>query len=151
MQLAMSKLAVVTLLALVSITTRAHADGSTTAACDQDPRCYARELAHTLTTSPDAAPAATVELPHLIEFEPGRVRVYSKSREKLMAIVEKWKLRSSRAQITVRGYAAGSAELGQRRADKIRGYLIRYGVPAELVVAVGQAGGATVDLSIALR
>jgi outer membrane protein OmpA-like peptidoglycan-associated protein len=131
--------------ALVCSTSLAHAGGPTTSTCDRDPRCYARELALTLTASDSA-----LSVQHVVEFEPGRVRVYSKSREKLQAIAEHWKQRTDWSVITVHGYAAGSAGLGQRRAEKIRGYLIRYGVPPELVVATGESGGATVDLSIEL-
>lgn len=141
----MAKMAVLTVLALASIHAAARAD-TAAKACDQDPRCYARELALTL-TAPSEYIGRSIELPRVVDFAPGRVRVYSKSREKLQAIVEQWK-RANWWLITVHGHAAADAELARRRADKIRGYLIRDGVPPEMVVADGQAGGATVDLSI---
>ena len=145
---AMVKMAVLTMLALAAFHAGARADGATATAtaCDQDPRCYGRELAVTLTAHSEFR-GREIELSHVVTFEPGRVRVYSKAREKIQAIVEQWK-RSNWSLITVHGYAAGSAELGQRRAEKIRGYLVRYGVPPELVQTVGQTGNATVDLSI---
>lgn len=143
----MTKPSIVTLLVLLLVGSAARANGTQANACEQDPRCLARELAETLTSSaPRAEPA--VELRHVIAFEPGRVRVYSQSREKLQALVAKWRHHLEWSVITVRGYAMGSVELAQRRADKIRGYLIRYGVPPELVVARADEGGATVDLSI---
>lgn len=142
----MAKMAVLTLLALASLDAAARADGPTAAACDRDPRCVGRELAVTLTAHSEFR-GREIELPQVVKFEPGRVRVYSQSREKIQAIVEQWK-RSNWSLITVHGYAARSAELGQRRADKIRGYLIRYGVPAAMVQTDGETGAADVDLTI---
>ena len=106
----------------------------------------ARELAHTLTST-----EPSVVMRHVVDFAPGRVRVYSKGREKIQAIVESWRTHGW-SVITVHGYADAVA-LGQRRADKIRGYLVRYGVPPELVVAIGHASApgdavATAELSI---
>lgn len=142
----MAKLCVLTILALLGTASLARADGAATTTCDQDPRCYGRELAIALTNQ-----ESSVVLRRVVEFEPGRVRVYSKSREKIQAIVRKWQQRTDWSVITVQGYAGTSLELGQRRADKIRGYLIRYGVPPERVVALGHIGGATVELSIELK
>ena len=134
-----------------------HAGATVTEGCDRNPTCYARSLALELTSSQQA-----IRLPRVVDFAPGRVRVYSRSREKLQAIAERWKEHSDWSVITVDGYARASSRsvamnvaLGQRRAEKIRGYLIRYGVPADLVVAVGHgadagAAAATVDLSIEL-
>ena len=139
----MARLVVVTMLTLLCSGSPARADDSAT--CDQDPRCYGRELAHALTNT-----QSVVVLPRVVEFEPGALRVYSRSREKIQAVAQRWQRRPDWSVITVHGYAGDSADLGQRRADKIRGYLIRYGVPPELVVAVGHTGGATVDLSIDL-
>ena len=122
--------------------------GPSADACEQDPRCYARDLAHVLTSTEHA-----IVMHHVVDFQPGRVRVYSSGREKIQAIVARWHEHGDWSVITVDGY--GSAlDLGRRRAEKVRGYLIRYGVPGELVVAVGHAasGGtaATTDLSIEL-
>ena len=143
----MAKLCVLTIVALVGSASLARAGGAaTTTTCDQDPRCYGRELAVALTSQESA-----IVLRRVVDFEPGRVRVYSKSREKIQAIVRRWQQRTDWSVITVQGYAGTSAELGQRRADKIRGYLIRYGVPPERVVAVGHTGAATVELSIELK
>ena len=141
----MTTLSAATMAALLFATSIASANGPTQTTCDQNPRCYARDLALTLTRSEYA-----VTLSRVIDFEPGRLRVYSKSREKLQALAQSWKQRSDWSVITIHGYAAGSADLAQRRADKIRGYLIRYGVPPDLIVAIGQTGGATVDVSIEL-
>lgn len=152
----MSKLFALTIAALLWSGPLAHAGNGTrpaSATCDQDPKCYARELARTLTQDQQSIVMARV-----VDFEPGRVRVYSKSREKIQAIAETWKWRTSWSVITVHGYGASAqandVTLGQRRAEKIRDYFIRYGVPAEDVVAVGHADepgtAATVGLSIDL-
>jgi outer membrane protein OmpA-like peptidoglycan-associated protein len=156
----MVKLSALTLCALLSFCVLADAGNATAPAnisCDQDPRCYARDLALTLTSAQES-----LVLQRVVDFNPGSVRVYSKSRERIQAIADQWKQRSDWAVITVNGYSGASARsrtdtiaLGQRRADKIRGYFIRYGVPAEYVVAIGHdaapgSAAAAVDLSIAL-
>jgi outer membrane protein OmpA-like peptidoglycan-associated protein len=146
----------VLMLAVMCSGSLAHAGNGTrlaTTPCEQDPKFYARDLALTLTREPP-----TVVMQRVVEFEPGRVRVYSKSREKIQAIAETWKWRANWSVITVDGYGASAqgddVDLGQRRAEKIRAYFIRYGVPAEDVVAVGHADepgtAATVGLSIDL-
>jgi len=154
MRSAMSKLVALTVAALMSSGPLAHAGNGTrpaATACDQDPKCYARELARTLTQD-----QRTIVMVRVVDFEPGRVRVYSNSREKIQAIAETWKKRTDWSVITVNGYGMEAADgaLGQRRAEKIRSYFIRYGVPAEDVVAVGHAyepgTAATVGLSIDL-
>jgi outer membrane protein OmpA-like peptidoglycan-associated protein len=118
--------------------------GPSSDACEHDPRCYGRDLAHALTSTEHA-----IVMDHVVDFAAGRVRVYSSSREKLQTIAERWHQHADWSVITVHGY--GAHELGQRRAEKLRGYLIRYGVPRELVVAVGHAAAiATADLSIEL-
>ena len=119
--------------------------GPSTDACEHDPRCYGRDLANTLTSREHA-----IVMRHVVDFAPGRVRVYSSSRAKIQAIVARWQEHGDWSVITVHGY--GSAlDLGRRRAEKIRGYLIRYGIPGDLVVAVGHAAAAaTTDLSIEL-
>ena len=153
----MSNLFAMTMMALVCSVPLARAGNGTrplATACDQDPTCYARDLALALTGTPQA-----VVMKRVIDFQPGRLRVYSQSREKIQRIAETWKKRSDWSVITVYGYGgaskgvhSGPGTLGQKRADKIRGYFIRYGVPAEDVVAVGHADepgrAATVGLSI---
>lgn len=129
------------------------ASAESSPACGSDERCVARELAETLTSSRHA-----LLLPRLIEFEPGRVRVYSVGRERIQALVEQWRKHRDWKVITVEGHAPGTARsaasgsLAQRRAERIRDYLVRYGVPKEFIVAqAAEEGGATVgsvDLSV---
>lgn len=116
--------------------------------CANDPRCLARKLAETLTATEPAGEQRSFDVHHFIDFAPGRVRVYSKSRAKVAALADEWKRHEDWSVITVHGFARGES-LAQRRADKIRGYLIRYGVPADFVVAVAHdSSSSTTDLSI---
>jgi outer membrane protein OmpA-like peptidoglycan-associated protein len=123
--------------------------------CADSTEC-ARVLAKTLTSQ-----TAKLQLRKVVTFEAGRVRVYSTSREKIQAIAESWKRNSDWKTIEVEGYSdahgrsdAENIALGQERADKVRAYLIRYGVAPAYVVAVGrshatgEAGAMHVDLAI---
>jgi hypothetical protein len=104
--------------------------------CENPGTCAAVEFADALASQP---PESQVErLGSVVAFEPGRVRVYSKDRENLMALAASWREHIGWATITVEGHAgvSSTAALAQRRADKIRDYLIRYGVAAEYVVAI---------------
>ena len=129
--------------------------------CEHEPTCVAEEFADALATQP-ADPHA-LRFDSLITFEPGRARVYSSGREKIEALARSWRAHAQWAMITVEGYAGpgGKVVLAEQRADRIRGYLVRYGVPAEYVVAIasdnirgGTAAkrpvGGRVDLAIAL-
>jgi hypothetical protein len=104
--------------------------------CEDPNMCAAMEFADALASQPAASQVE--RLGPAIAFEPGRVRVYSKDREKLMALAASWREHIGWATITVEGHAGASSTtaLAQRRADKIRDYLIRYGVAAEYVVAI---------------
>jgi len=116
-------------------------------ACDSG-TCAAMEFADALSSQPARSQA---RLGSRIAFEPGRVRVYSKDRERLMTLAASWQRNHEWATITVEGYAGASSDgLAQRRAEKISEYLVRYGVDAEYVVAVAHepAAGGHVDLTI---
>ncbi|HSR98753.1 MAG TPA: OmpA family protein [Kofleriaceae bacterium] len=104
-------------------------------ACEDPGTCAAMEFADALSSQPAKS---QVRLDSRIAFEPGRVRVYSRDREKLRTLAASWRRNHAWATITVEGYADASDDggLAQRRADKIFGYLVRYGVDAEYVIAV---------------
>jgi hypothetical protein len=104
--------------------------------CESPQLCAAMEFANALASQP--AGSQVQPFGSIFAFEPGRVRVYSKDREKLMALAAYWREHIEWATITVEGDTGPSSDvaLAQRRADKIGDYLIRYGVPAEYVVAV---------------
>jgi len=104
--------------------------------CEQDPTCVAAKFADALSAQPSAGDA--LRLGSLITFQPGSARVYSRDREKLMALAASWQEHVRWTMITVEGYADAprNASLAQQRADKIRSYLVRYGVDAEYVTAI---------------
>jgi len=104
-------------------------------ACEDPHTCAAVEFADALSSQPERPPARAGLL---IAFEPGRARVYSKDRERLMALAAAWRRSDDWATITVEGHAGAtrSAALAQQRADIISAYLVRYGVAAEYVVAI---------------
>lgn len=145
--------AVLIALALSSLVATAHAERVATVEreprCAADARCVARELAATLT-----APMDAVVLPRLIQFEPGRVRVYSAGRERIQALADQWKKHRSWKVITVEGHAprarrvTARGSLALRRAERIRGYLLRYGVPKEFVVARAADESGTTERSV---
>lgn len=142
------------LFALLAFTPAARAEHAARPAtdavdCARDPHCVARSLAIALADEQDH-----LTLERVVTFDPGRIRVYSAGRETIQSIAQSWKDNARWVVITVNGYAE-NLELSQRRAEKIRGYLIRYGVPAAFVVATGHGAGTDdgaphVDLSIAL-
>jgi outer membrane protein OmpA-like peptidoglycan-associated protein len=101
-----------------------------------------------------------VRLDALITFTPGSARVYSENREKLQVLAAAWRKQPRWALITVEGYAGrgSSAALALQRADKVRAYLVRYGVAADYVAAItgiqladdasADAGTGRVDLTV---
>jgi len=104
--------------------------------CEHAPTCVAAKFADALTSKATGGEALRVE--SLITFKPGTTRVYSRDREKLMALAASWQEHVRWTTITIEGYAdaPNHPTLGLQRADKIRGYLIRYGVAADYVVAI---------------
>ena len=134
----MSKLP--TLIAAVLLPVLAHADPTPSAdetkTCADERICVAEMFADAMSLTA-AVPA--VHLDGFITFEQGSTRVYSQSREKLQALAASWRKHARWSMITVGAHAGGSHNLAlaQQRADKIRGYLLRYGVAAEYVVAIG--------------
>jgi outer membrane protein OmpA-like peptidoglycan-associated protein len=104
-------------------------------------------------------PECGVRVETQIEFAPGSARVYSADRERLAELAGWWRAHGSSAVIAVQGFSGArlraedaNLELSQRRADRVRRYLVRYGVDASHVVAVGlgsQGGGRNVGLALA--
>jgi outer membrane protein OmpA-like peptidoglycan-associated protein len=105
--------------------------------CDRVPTCMAEKLADALSGEPSEH---AVQLDSLITFGGGTARVYSSGREKLEALARSWREHPRWSMITVWGYAdaRNNDALAQQRADKVRGYLIRYGVASGYVIAIGQ-------------
>ena len=105
--------------------------------CGSDVSCIA-----TLTNMVSAQ--EQIKIGKLVVFDPGRVRVRSHAREDIMAIARAWRANAARTTIIIEGHAFEANEedsiaLGQKRADKVRDYLIRYGVDARHVTAIGHS------------
>jgi outer membrane protein OmpA-like peptidoglycan-associated protein len=76
----------------------------------------------------------------LVEFEAASARVYSATRERIQRIAKTWRSTGATAMITVHGYSDSlDHELAEQRANRIRGYLVRYGVDADRIVTVGHS------------
>ncbi len=126
-------------------------------ACARDLACMARMYADVLTTG--SCQAQELRLDNLVTFEPGSARVYSPDRERIAELARQWREHGASREIVVEGFsdARGRAEadnvaLSERRAARVRGYLVRYGVDPAYVrtVARGSEGnGRRVGLSIA--
>ena len=134
----MPKLFLLSLLGIVTpIAARADPARAEPAGADGDPHTRAAvQFADALSSQPVDP---TERLGLRIVFEPGRARVYSRDREKLMGLAASWRRNNGWATVNVVGYASGShgVALAQLRARIISDYLIRYGVAAEYVVAIG--------------
>jgi outer membrane protein OmpA-like peptidoglycan-associated protein len=141
----MRKLQLLSIIAAIAIPIASRAQPAPEAAaeteieidCEHQPTCVAEQFADALASQP-ADPQA-LRLDSVITFEPGRARVYSSGREKIAALARSWRAHPRWTTITVEGYseAGGKVALGGQRASRVRGYLIRYGVPPEYVVAIG--------------
>jgi outer membrane protein OmpA-like peptidoglycan-associated protein len=97
-----------------------------------------------------ASRAASIGHPHrvkIVSFEPGVLRAGSGTGKQVDELVRSWKSNLKWHAITVDGYVtnAGSdaepAKAGQRAADEVRAYLVRRGIPPDLVTAIGHAAG----------
>lgn len=116
----------------------------------------ARVLADVMSNPECAAPASPLVTD--IEFAPGSARVYSTDRERLAAFARWWRAHGASTTIAVEGTSGARARseaanlaLSQRRADRVRRYLVRYGVDADRVLAVGEGShgpGRRVALSV---
>lgn len=79
-----------------------------------------------------------------VEFEHCKVRVRSAGRARLTAIASWWKANPTPVVIRIEGHGyaiheEASIELGQRRADRVRDYLVAQGVDPKYVVAIGHS------------
>jgi len=160
----MSKLQLPVIASLLLLPIVARAEPTPTVAreitldCEHQLTCVAAKFADALSAGATGTQALRLEA--LVTFKPGTARVYSKDREKLMALAASWQEHVRWTTITIEGYAdtAANPALALQRADKIRGYLIRYGVAGDYVVAIDhpqvradapdRRAGGRVDLTI---
>ena len=88
----------------------------------------------------------------LIEFAPASARVYSADRELLARMAKTWLQSGQQTMITVHGYSESlDLKLAERRAEIIRGYLIKSGVSPSRVTTIGHTldrDGRRIDLAI---
>jgi outer membrane protein OmpA-like peptidoglycan-associated protein len=107
-------------------------------------------------TAGTAVPARMVRAGHphratLATFDPNQLRAGSAVGKHVDEVARTWKTNLKWDAITVDGYAA-NVKLGQRNADEVRAYLVRHGVPADYVIAVGHGdtqASAKIDVSVA--
>ena len=90
-------------------------------------------------------------------FDFGRLYVHTDERQELRRIANLWRQRPSWWTITVEGHGfvegdeEASIELGERRAQRVRDLLVKYGVDPRFVTAVGHSRaepGRYVDVSV---
>jgi outer membrane protein OmpA-like peptidoglycan-associated protein len=112
-----------------------------------------------LTLLPLTAAAEPQRMTKVVEFESGKARIYSKQREGLKEIAKQCRAHPE-MKVLVEGHAAAyneedSIELGQFRADVVRGLLIRYGVNPANITALDNSRfgepGRYVDLVLEVR
>jgi outer membrane protein OmpA-like peptidoglycan-associated protein len=90
-----------------------------------------------------AGRAATVGHPHRVKIASFEARAGSTTGRQLDELARSWKTNVKWHELTVNGYAAADGadteKAGQRSADEVRAYLVRRGIPADLVRAIGHA------------
>ena len=94
--------------------------------------------------APVSASADSQRLNKVAVFDFCAVHIHAAGREKLAAFAKEWK--QHKVHITVEGNALAvdeesSIELGQRRADRVRDYLVHEGIDAAYVTAIGNSRG----------
>ena len=102
-------------------------------------------------------PSTKAKIAKVAGFEYGEIYVHTKERAELMKLAKEWKTSPSWTTITVEGhgYVSNNEEesirLGEMRAERVRHLLVKYGVDAKHVVAVGHSRsepGRWVDVTI---
>ena len=106
-----------------------------------------------------AAPTAQrkLDVGKIKSFDFGRLYVHTDEREELFRIAQLWRQRPAWWTITVEGhgYVPGneeaSIELGEKRAERVRSLLVKYGVDSRFVVTIGHSRaepGRYVDITV---
>jgi outer membrane protein OmpA-like peptidoglycan-associated protein len=112
-----------------------------------------------LTLLPLTAAAEPHRMTKVVEFESGKARIYSKQREGLKEIAKQCRA-NPEMKVLVEGHAAAyneedAIELGQFRADVVRGLLVKYGVNPANITALDNSRfgepGRYVDLVLEVR
>lgn len=114
----------------------------------------AETSAELATTFADAmsAESSDIVFHKLVEFAPASSRIRSADRAVIQRMAKTWVQSGQHTVIAVHGYS-DSLDLGlaERRAERVRGYLIKAGVSPSRVIAVGHTldkDGRRIDLAI---
>lgn len=90
-------------------------------------------------------------------FDFGELHVHSSERQELFRIAQLWRQRPAWWTITVEGHGyvatdeEASISLGQKRAERVRDLLVKFGVDARFIKTVGHSRsvpGRYVDVSV---
>ena len=93
---------------------------------------------------PLTATADTSKIAKAAKFEYGQIRLRSEARKELAAFAKSWREHPTQVRIEGHGYTNDeevSIELGQRRADRVRDFLVKHGVDAGAITAIGHSRG----------
>jgi outer membrane protein OmpA-like peptidoglycan-associated protein len=102
-----------------------------------------------------ASASADTKVAKIAEFDYGKSYLHAKARKALTTFAKSWQQHRVRVTIEGHGYTEDeewSIELGQRRADRVRDFLVQHGVDASYLSAVGHSratSGRYVDLVVA--
>jgi outer membrane protein OmpA-like peptidoglycan-associated protein len=98
-----------------------------------------------------------LQVAKVTSFDFGNVYVHTDEREELQRVANLWRQRRQWWTITVEGHGfvanneEASIELGEKRAERVRDLLVKYGVDPRFVIAVGnsrQEPGRYVDVTV---
>lgn len=98
-------------------------------------------------SAPAPQPAPALMTATVAGFEYGETYVHTKQRHELRKLAKQLKQMPGWSHITIEGHGyveaneEESIELGQRRADRVKKLLVKYGVDPKYVVAVGHSRG----------
>jgi outer membrane protein OmpA-like peptidoglycan-associated protein len=103
------------------------------------------------------APQRKLDVAKVKSFDFGKLYVHTDERQEIFRIAQLWRQRAAWWTITVEGhgYVAGDEEasiaLGEKRAQRVRDLLVKYGVDSRFIVTVGHSRaqpGRYVDVSV---
>jgi outer membrane protein OmpA-like peptidoglycan-associated protein len=102
-------------------------------------------------------PQHKLEVAKVKSFDFGKLYVHTDERQELFRVANLWRQRRAWWTITVEGhgYVAGDEEasitLGEKRAERVRDLLVKYGVDPRFVTTIGnsrETPGRYVDITV---
>ena len=112
-------------------------------------------IAENFTAEPTAQ--RKLDVAKVKSFDFGKLYVHTEERQEIFRIAQLWRQRAAWWTITVEGhgYVAGneeaSIELGEKRAQRVRDLLVKFGVDARFIVTIGHSRaepGRYVDVTV---